>query len=139
MSSYLDGYEEYRGDFPSRTTGSLVSNVQGDAVTYALENLEGRGTLFITPGEKVYEGMIIGEHCRENDLVVNPCKTKKLTNIRAKGKEMTVVLTPVAPVTLERALEFIRDDELVEVTPKSIRLRKARLSTSKPLAERLMA
>ncbi|MGO8702368.1 MAG: translational GTPase TypA [Candidatus Brocadiia bacterium] len=137
MSSYLDGYEQYRGDFPTRTTGSLVSNAQGDAVTYALETLEGRGPLFITPGEKVYEGMIIGEHCRENDLIVNPCKTKKLTNVRAKGKEMTVILTPVTPVSLESGIEFIRDDELVEVTPKSIRLRKARLFTGKPLPDRL--
>ena len=94
-------------------------------------------TLFITPGEKVYEGMIIGEHCRENDLIVNPCKTKKLTNVRAKGKEMTVILTPVTAVSLESGIEFIRDDELVEVTPKSIRLRKARLFTGKPLPERL--
>jgi len=137
MSSYLDGYEEYRGDFATRTTGSLVSNAQGDAVTYALENLEGRGKLFIKPGEKVYEGMIIGEHCRENDLIVNPCKTKKLTNVRAKGKEMTVILTPVTAVSLESGIEFIRDDELVEVTPKSVRLRKARLSTAKPLPDRL--
>ena len=138
MSSYLEGYDEYRGDFPSRLTGSLVSNAQGDAVTYALWNLEERGTLFVTPGEKLYEGMIIGEHCRDNDLVVNPCKTKKLTNMRAKGKEENVTLTPIVPLTLERAIEFIRDDELVEVTPKSIRLRKMRLSTSKPLREDLV-
>ena len=83
--------------------------------------------------------MIIGEHCRDNDLVVNPCKTKKLTNMRAKGKEENVTLTPVAPLTLERALEFIRDDELVEVTPKTIRLRKVRLSTAKPVRETLPA
>ncbi len=137
MSSYLEGYEAYRGDFPSRVTGSLVSNVQGDAVAYALWNLEQRGTLFVTPGEKVYEGMIVGEHSRENDLVVNPCKTKKLTNIRAKGRDENVVLTPIVPLTLERAIEFIRDDELVEVTPNAIRLRKARLSTAKPLREDL--
>jgi GTP-binding protein len=137
MSSYLEGYDEYRGDFPSRLTGSLVSNVQGDAVAYALWNLEERGTLFVIPGEKLYEGMIIGEHCRDNDLVVNPCKTKKLTNMRAKGREENVVLTPIVPLTLERAIEFIRDDELVEVTPKAIRLRKMRLSTSKPIRDDL--
>jgi GTP-binding protein len=128
MNTYFEGYEAYRGDFPSRINGSLVSNVAGTAVTYSLENLEQRGTLFVNPGDVVYEGMIVGEHCRENDLVVNPCKIRKLTNIRAKGKEETVHLTPVVPMTLERAIEFIRDDELVEVTPKFIRLRKTVLS-----------
>ncbi len=124
MNSYLKGYEEYRGDFPLRTTGSLVSDRQGDAVSYALFNLEPRGTLFSTPGDPVYEGMIIGEHNRENDINVNPCKMKKLTNMRASVKDDSIQLTPVTALTLERAIEFIKDDEMVEVTPRSIRLRK---------------
>ena len=124
INSSLLGYEPYRGDFPERFTGSLVSDRSGEAVPYALFNLEPRGQLFIAPGEPVYEGMIVGEHNRDGDLNVNPCKTKKLTNMRAAGKDDAVVLTPVLPMTLERAIQFIRDDEMVEVTPKSIRLRK---------------
>ncbi len=128
MNSYLKGYEEYRGDFPLRMTGSLVSDRQGEAVSYALFNLEPRGVLFLTPGEPVYEGMIVGEHNRENDLNVNPCKMKKLTNMRASNKDDSIQLTPAIPMTLERAIEFIKDDEMVEVTPRSIRLRKTVLS-----------
>jgi GTP-binding protein len=124
MNSYLQGYEAYRGEFPSRSTGSLVSDRSGLAVAYALYNLEPRGTLFVNPGEPVYEGMIVGEHNRNVDLNVNPCKMKKLTNMRASGKDDGIVLTPVTPLTLEKAIEFIKDDELVEITPKSIRLRK---------------
>jgi GTP-binding protein len=131
MNSYLKGYEEYRGEFPLRMTGSLVSDRQGEAVSYALFNLEPRGILFLTPGEPVYEGMIIGEHNRENDINVNPCKMKKLTNMRASNKDDSIQLTPVIPLTLERAIEFIKDDEMVEVTPRSIRLRKAVLSGDK--------
>ncbi len=127
LNSYLSGYEAYRGDFPLRFTGSLVSDRQGEAVAYALYNLEPRGYLFVTPGEAVYEGMIVGEHNRDNDLNVNPCKQKKLTNMRASGKDDAVVLTPILPMTLERAIQFIREDELVEITPKSIRLRKRTL------------
>ncbi len=130
MNSYISDYEEYRGDFPDRFTGSLVADRSGEAVPYALYNLEPRGQLFITPGEVVYEGMIVGEHNRDNDLNVNPCKTKKLSNVRASGKDDAVVLTPVLPMTLERAIQFIREDELMEVTPKSIRLRKAVLSAT---------
>lgn len=128
MNSYLHGYEEYRGDIITRTTGSLVADRSGSAVAFALYNLEPRGTLFVTPGEPVYEGMIVGEHNRENDLNVNVCKEKKLTNMRAAGKDDTILLTPAMPITLEHALEFIRQDEAVEITPKSIRLRKTHLS-----------
>ena len=124
MSSYLSGYEEYRGDFPLRQTGSLVSDRAGEAVPFALWNLEDRGRLFILPGTPVYEGMIIGEHSRDTDLNVNPTKAKKLTNMRAAGKDEAVRLTPIIPPTLEKASDFIREDELVEVTPQSIRLRK---------------
>jgi GTP-binding protein len=131
LNSYLSGYELYRGDFPDRFTGSLVSDRAGEAVPYALYNLEPRGVMFVVPGDPVYEGMIVGEHNRENDLNVNACKTKKLTNIRASGKDDAVVLISVLPLTLERAIQFIRDDELVEVTPKSIRLRKKSLSAQR--------
>jgi GTP-binding protein len=131
MNSYLEGYEEYRGDFPTRGNGSLVSDRQGEAVSYALYNLEPRGIIFVQPGDQVYEGMIVGEHNREQDLNVNPCKVKKLTNMRAAGKDDGIVLTPVIPMTLEKAVEFIKDDEMVEVTPKSIRLRKITLSSTK--------
>lgn len=124
MNSYFLGYEPYRGDFPSRFTGSIVSDRQGHAIPYALYNLEPRGRLFIQPGEPVYEGMIIGEHNRDSDINVNPTKEKKLTNMRASGKDDNVILSPIRPMTLEQAINFIRDDERVEVTPRSIRLRK---------------
>ena len=103
----------------------LISNDSGEAVAYALWNLEDRGPMMIEPGWKVYQGMIVGEHTRDNDLEVNVLKGKKLTNIRAAGKDEAVRLTPPIRMTLEKALAYIQDDELVEVTPKSIRLRKA--------------
>ncbi len=131
MNSFLKGYEEFRGEFPVRMSGSIVADRQGEAVSYALFNLEPRGTLFAVPGDPVYEGMIIGEHNRETDLNVNPCKAKKLTNMRASNKDDSIQLTPVTPMTLERAIEFIKDDEMVEVTPRSIRLRKTILSAEK--------
>jgi GTP-binding protein len=124
MSHIFDGFAPVRGEIPDRHNGVLVSNEQGEAVAYALFNLQERGRLFVSPGEKLYEGMIIGIHSRDNDLVVNPIKTKKLTNIRAAGKDDAILLTPPIPLTLEYAVEFIADDELVEVTPASIRIRK---------------
>jgi GTP-binding protein len=130
MNSYLEGYEPHRGEFPSRMTGSLVADRTGEAVAYGLFHLQPRGRLFVSPGEPVYEGLIIGEHARGNDLNVNPCKAKKLTNMRASGKDENIQLTPVSPMTLEKAIEFIREDELVEVTPKSIRLRKTKLDAN---------
>ena len=114
LNSYLSGYEPYRGDFPIRFTGSIVSDRQGKSIPYALFNLEPRGILFITAGERVYEGMILGEHNRDSDLNVNPCKEKKLTNHRASGKDENTVLTPIIPMTLERAIEFIREGEIVD-------------------------
>lgn len=128
MNSYLQGYEEYRGDYPLRLTGSIVSDREGSTTGYALFNLEPRGVLFATPGEAVYEGMIVGEHNRDNDINVNVCKPKKLSNMRASSKDEGIILTPVTPLTLEKAIEFINEDELVEVTPKNIRLRKSALS-----------
>lgn len=129
MHSYVSGYEEYRGDFRSRVTGSLVCDRLGETVPYGLFGLEPRGRMIVGPGVPVYNGMVIGEHNRDNDLLVNPTKAKKLTNIRAAGKDENVQLTPVAPLTLEYAVEFIRDDELLEVTPESIRIRKKELPT----------
>jgi GTP-binding protein len=131
MHSQFSGYEPFRGECPSRFTGSIVSDRSGHAVPYALFNLEPRGRLFILPGDAVYEGMIIGEHNRGNDINVNPCKEKKLSNMRAAGKDDNVLLSPIKPFTLEQTINFIREDELVEVTPKSVRLRKAVLSAQK--------
>jgi GTP-binding protein len=131
MNSLFDGYGEYRGDFPTRFSGSIVSDRQGQAVPYAIFNLDPRGRMFIRPGDAVYEGMIVGEHNRDNDIDVNPCKEKKLTNMRASGKDEAIILTPVLPMTLEMALNFIRDDEMVEITPQNIRLRKIELSAQK--------
>jgi GTP-binding protein len=120
-------WESFRGAIQPRHTGVLVSSELGEATAYALFNLEERGPLFIGPGEKVYPGMIVGEHTRGNDLDVNPLRQKKLTNIRAAGKDDNILLTPPLPVTLERALAYLADDELVEVTPRAIRLRKRHL------------
>ena len=131
INPYFLGYEPYRGDFPTRFTGSLVSDRSGAAVAYAIFNLEPRGEIFISPGDPVYEGMIIGEHNRENDLDVNPTKEKKLTNMRASGHDENILLSPVRPMTLERAIHFVREDEMVEVTPKSIRLCKTILNSLK--------
>ncbi|WP_462323597.1 translational GTPase TypA [Desulfoplanes sp.] len=128
MNSLYAGYGDYCGEIPGRFSGALVADRRGEAVPYALFNLEPRGCLFCVPGEPVYEGMIVGENNRDNDIDVNPCKTKKLTNMRASGKDEAVVLTPVLPMTLEKAIHFIKEDELVEVTPQNIRLRKVVLS-----------
>jgi GTP-binding protein len=131
MNSLFDGYGKFRGDCPSRFTGSIVADRTGNAVPYALFNLEPRGRLFVVPGDPVYEGMIIGEHNRGQDINVNPCKEKKLTNMRASGKDDNVILSPIKPLTLEQTISFIREDELVEVTPRSVRMRKAVLSAQK--------
>jgi GTP-binding protein len=117
-------YAPYKGPLPGRRTGVLISNANGTAVAYALWNLEERGPMMIDPGVEVYEGMIIGEHSRDNDLEVNPLKGKQLTNIRTTSKDEAVRLTPPKKLTLEQSLGYIADDEYVEVTPKSIRLRK---------------
>jgi GTP-binding protein len=131
MNSNFSGYEIYRGDFPTRYTGSIVADRKGNAIPYALFNLEPRGNLFVTPGTSCYEGMIVGEHNRETDINVNQAKLKKLTNMRASGKDDAVILSPIKPMTIESAMNFIRDDEIVEITPKSIRLRKTILSAQK--------
>jgi len=128
MSHVFDDYGPLKPDMPERRNGVLVSAEEGAAVPYALFNLEPRGRMFVSPGDPVYEGMVIGIHSRDNDLVVNPIKTKKLTNIRAAGKDENVILTPAIQLTLESAIEFIADDELVEITPRSIRIRKRHLT-----------
>ncbi len=128
MNALFEGYEEYRGDFPTRYNGSLVSDRAGKAVAYGLFHLEPRGRLFVVPGDVVYEGMVVGEYNKDNDLDVNPCKEKKLTNMRAAGKDENTICRPVKPMTLEEAIHFLAPDECVEVTPKSIRIRKVILS-----------
>ena len=124
MNRLFNSYQPYKGDIPQRVNGVLISNDQGESVAFAMWNLEDRGPMIIDPGVKVYQGMIIGIHSRDNDLEVNVLKGKKLTNVRAAGKDEAVRLTPPIRMTLERALAWIQDDELVEVTPKNIRLRK---------------
>jgi GTP-binding protein len=128
MNTYFSGYEEYRGDFNDHYTGFLVSDRSGKGVTYGLYHLEPRGRLFIVPGDPVYEGMIIGEHNLDSDLEVNPSKEKKLSNMRSVLKDEALTLTPIQPMTLERAILLLHEDDMVEVTPHSIRLRKAILS-----------
>ncbi|HXC61757.1 MAG TPA: translational GTPase TypA, partial [Nitrospiria bacterium] len=120
----FDGYGPHKGEIPTRTRGVLIAMDAGETAGYGLFNLEERGELFVGPGTKVYAGMIVGLHSRDNDLVVNPMKSKKLTNMRAAGSDENITLTPPRLLTLEQAIEFIADDELVEVTPQSIRLRK---------------
>ena len=123
-SHVFDEYAAIKGDIPSRRNGVLISAEKGDAVAYALWKLQERGRMFVSPGERLYEGMVIGIHSRDNDLVVNPIKGKQLTNVRSSGTDEAVALTPPIQVTLESAIEFIEDDELVEITPKCIRIRK---------------
>jgi GTP-binding protein len=124
MNRLFHGYAPHKGPIQGRRNGVLISNDKGEAVAYALWNLEDRGPMMIEPGWKVYNGMIVGEHTRDNDLIVNVLKGKQLTNIRTTSKDEAVRLTPPIKMTLEKALAYIQDDELVEVTPKSIRLRK---------------
>jgi GTP-binding protein len=117
-------YQPMRGSIAGRVNGVMVSTETGRATAYALDNLQERGTLFIGPGEQIYEGQVVAEHCRDNDLPVNACREKKLTNVRAAGADKAILLKPPRQMTLELALEYIEEDEYVEVTPKAIRLRK---------------
>ncbi|MDD7182816.1 MAG: translational GTPase TypA, partial [Peptostreptococcus porci] len=120
----FERYEEYKGEIPSRLNGVLISQANGKTMGYALNALSSRGVLFVDPGVDVYEGMIIGMNSRKEDMVVNPTKNKKMSNVRASGSDDAIKLSPPRIFTLEESLEFIEDDELVEVTPDSIRLRK---------------
>lgn len=128
MNSMFDSYQPYKGTVPKRATGSLISFETGEAVTYGLYNAQERGTLFISPGTPVYEGMIVGCSPKQDDLVVNVCKKKHVTNMRASGSDEALRLTPPRKMSLEESLEFLAEDELLEVTPKSLRIRKAILS-----------
>lgn len=130
MNHVFEGYAPYKGEIDSRSRGSIVSFEQGDAIAYGLFNAQERGRLFITPGTPVYQGMVVGECSRAEDLDINVCKGKKLTNTRASGSDDAVKLVPVNPMTLEQSIEFIGNDELVEVTPESIRIRKRYLDAA---------
>jgi GTP-binding protein len=121
-------YGPYRGEVGGRLSGSLIAMSTDKAVAYALDALQTRGKLFVGPGEMCYEGMIVGEHAKENDLVVNVAKAKQLTNMRAASADKSIILAPPIRLTLEEALEYIEDDELVEITPQTIRLRKRLLT-----------
>jgi len=127
MSHIFDGYEPFKGEIGGRKNGVLISHEDGEIVTYALGKLDDRGRMFVKAGDPVYEGMIVGIHSRDNDLVVNAVRQKQLTNFRVSGKEDAIKITPAIELTLETAVEFIADDELVEITPKSIRIRKRHL------------
>lgn len=129
MNHIFHGYEPYKGDISSRQRGSIVVWEDGEAITYGLYNAQDRGVLFIEPGVKVYEGMIAGENARSEDIVINVCKKKHVTNMRASGSDEALRLTPPRQMSLEQSLEFIADDELVEITPKNIRMRKRILNT----------
>src|SRR5690606_39366197 len=124
MNRLFEKYGPYKGPISGRQNGVLISMEQGEAVAYALNALEDRGILFVSPGEKLYQGMIIGENAKPQDLEVNPLKSKQLTNFRAIGKDEGIRLTPPRRMTLEQASAYIQDDAMVEVTPQSIRLRK---------------
>jgi GTP-binding protein len=130
LNSIFTGYEPLRGNVKSKRTGTLVAAETGVAVTYGLNNSQQRGQTFIEPGTPVYEGMIVGSHARDADLVVNVCKEKKMTNIRSSTSDIAIKLTPPLHMSLEESLDFIVDDEVVEVTPKNIRLRKRILSNT---------
>lgn len=128
LTSIFESFAPWKGDMAGRLRGVMISNLSGKANGYAIFNLQGRGNLFVKPGDEVYEGMIVGEHARDNDLVVNAIKAKQLTNVRASGTDENILLTPPRKFTLESAIEYIEDDELVEVTPSFIRLRKKHLT-----------
>jgi len=128
MSSQFDGYEPWQGKIPKRVSGAIVSDREGETVAYSLFDLQERGSLFYGPGDPVYEGMIVGEHSHPGDLDVNVTRGRKLTNVRAATRDDNIILTPPRQMSLEKALEWIAEDELVEVTPKNVRLRKKVLS-----------
>ena len=121
-------YAPLRGEIPTRTNGVMISTQNGNVNAFALNTLQDRGVMFVEPGEECYEGQIVAEHCRPDDIIVNPCKAKKLTNMRTTSSDENIILKPARKMTLEQALEYIEEDELVETTPKNIRLRKEHLT-----------
>lgn len=124
VSHRFKGYEPFKGEIEKRTNGSLIAIETGIAIAYSMDKLQDRGHFFIHPGDEIYGGQVVGENTRGDDMGINLCKTKKLTNVRASGTDDKVVLPPPVEFSLEEALEYIQEDEFVEVTPKSIRLRK---------------
>jgi GTP-binding protein len=128
LTSIFDSFAPWKGELIGRLRGVLISNGIGKSNGYALFNLQERGSLFVNSGDEVYEGMVVGEHSRDNDLIVNATKAKQLTNVRAAGSDENIILTPPRRFTLEQAIDYIADDELVEVTPNFIRLRKIYLT-----------
>ena len=124
MTHRFKSYEPFKGDIPERNKGSMISNEQGQALAYAIDRLQDRGKFFVDPGDQVYIGMVIGEHSRENDLGVNVCKGKKLTNMRASGSDESMRIAPKIIFSLEESMEYIKEDEYLEVTPLSLRMRK---------------
>lgn len=131
LNTQFDGWDDYRGEISARNNGSMISDRQGASTTYAIFNLQERGKMLIVPGTEVYQGMIVGEHAKENDLEVNIVREKKLTNVRASGADEKLTLVPVKPMTLEQAIEWISDDELIEVTPNHVRIRCRELDPHK--------
>ena len=131
LNTQFDGWDEYKGEIASRTTGAMISDRKGQATAFAIWNLQERGVMFVVHGQDVYDGMIVGEHAKENDLEVNITREKKLTNVRASGSDEAIRLVPVKPMTLEAAMEWIKDSELIEVTPNHIRLRCRELDPHK--------
>ncbi len=135
MNTIYHGYEPYNGDVDRRSTGSLIDFEKGEAVTYGLYNAQERGTLFISPGTQVYGGMVVGYSPKSQDLDVNVCKKKHVTNMRASGSDEALRLTPPTVLSLDASLEFLSDDELLEVTPQSLRIRKRVLDRAQRLRE----
>ena len=133
LNTQFDGWDEYKGEIWARSTGAMISDRKGIATAYAIWNLQERGVMLVTPQAEVYDGMIVGEHAKENDLEVNITREKKLTNVRASGSDEAIRLVPVRPLTLERGMEWINDHELIEVTPNHIRLRCRELDPHKGL------
>ena len=124
ISHIFTGFEPWKGEMPNKNNGALIAMETGQSYAYAIDKLQDRGIFFIEPGDEVYAGQVIGEHVRENDLVINVCKSKKLTNMRASGSDDKVAIAPAKKMSLEECMEYIRKDEYLEVTPKSLRLRK---------------
>jgi GTP-binding protein len=130
LNHLFDGYEAWQGDIPHRMTGALVADRPGKVTAYAIEHVQDRGEIFVEPGERVYEGMVVGENAREEDIDANMVREKKLTNMRASTSEESIHLLPVHRLSLEQSLEWIREDELLEVTPRSLRIRKRVLAAN---------
>jgi GTP-binding protein len=131
LNTNFDGWDDYRGDIQSRINGAMVSDRTGEANAYSIWNKQERGTMYVNHGDQVYEGMIVGEHAKDNDLVVNIIEAKRMSNVRASGSDEAIRVIPVRPMTLEKAMEWIKESELIEVTPKTIRMRVRELDPNK--------